>query len=151
MPEDVSPWFDTTDERCGYGQSGPVFFVLGWPPLTCVVAEGTAIYVRLTGPECSTVEPPPWFGRTEEELRACANSGLDEEASELQASVNGHDVANLDAYRTTSPLFTVTFPEDNVIDVDPGVANAVWRVLQLHHRPTAAGAIRDRLVGEGPR
>ena len=50
---------------------------------------------------------------------------LDEGPSELRASVNGQDVADLDAYRTTSPLFTLTFPEDNVDDVEPGVAHAV--------------------------
>ena len=27
MPEDINPNFDTTGERCGYGQSGPVFFL----------------------------------------------------------------------------------------------------------------------------
>jgi len=41
------------------------------------------------------------------------------------AVVNGQDVANLDAYRTASPLFTITYPQDNVFDVEPGVAHAV--------------------------
>ena len=29
LPEDINPWFDTTGERCGYGQSGPVSFSRG--------------------------------------------------------------------------------------------------------------------------
>ena len=29
MPEDVNPYFDSTGERCGYGQSGPVFILPG--------------------------------------------------------------------------------------------------------------------------
>jgi hypothetical protein len=45
--------------------------------------------------------------------------------TDYQARVNGQDVANLDAYRTASPLFTITYPQDNVFDVEPGVAHAV--------------------------
>ena len=74
--------------------------------------------------ECSTLEPPPFFGRSEDELRACATAWLDS-ATDYQASVNGQDVGDLDAYRSTSPLFTLTFPEDNVFGADPGVAQAV--------------------------
>src|SRR6266508_3967483 len=126
MPEDVNPMFEATGERCGYGQHGPVFFLPGpfeaGPPYRCVIAEGTAIYVPVAGAECSTVEPP--FGRTEEELRACATAALDE-VTDYQARVNGADVVELDAYRIGSPLFTVNFPETNFFGVEPGVAQAV--------------------------
>ena len=54
LPEDVHPAFGGTAERCGYGQHGPVFFL---PPsfgdaqfsVDCVVPEGTAIYVIVSG------------------------------------------------------------------------------------------------------
>jgi hypothetical protein len=70
LPEDINPWGDTTGERCGYGQSGPVFLLTPVEDeITCVVAEGTAIWVNVANTECATVEPPPFFGRTEEELR----------------------------------------------------------------------------------
>jgi hypothetical protein len=128
MPRDVSPNVNPTNERCGWGQSGPVFFLPGnfdgLPmDVTCVVAEGTAIYVTW-GAECSTVEPPPFFGRTEEELRDCAIAWVDQ-AEEVTAEVNGQEVPDLESYRTTSPLFTLTLPEDNVFGVEPGVAEAV--------------------------
>ena len=133
MPVDVSPSIDTTGERCGYGQSGPVFFLAGnFGPgsvegirRTCVIAEGTAIYVNVVGTECSTVEPPPFFGRTEDELRACANASLDRDVTEFEARINGQAVADLEAYRIGSPLFTLTFPENNLFGVEPGVAQAV--------------------------
>ena len=48
----------TGDERCGYGQSGPVFFMPGGPgvgvPLRCVVAEGIAILINVASAACST-------------------------------------------------------------------------------------------------
>jgi hypothetical protein len=127
LPADVSPMFDPTGERCGYGQSGPVFFWVGGDQaseVACVVAEGTAIYVNVVGTECSTIEPPPYFGRTEDELRACASALVDEHVTEAQARVNGEDV-DLDGYRTTSPMFTITYPENNIFGVEPGVAQAV--------------------------
>jgi hypothetical protein len=113
MPEDINPNYDTTGERCGYGQSGPVFFM-------------------------PTVEPPPVFGRTEEELRTCAGAALDE-ATDYQASVNGEDVADLDAYRTASPLFTMTFPADNIFGVEPGVAQSVSETYSLLIAPPPPG------------
>ena len=157
LPEDVSPGFDTTGERCGYGQSGPVFFLPGdWTgaeewEITCVVAEGTAIYVFVWGAGCSTAEPPPFFGRTEDELRECATTWADG-VSQLQVRINGQDVADPEAYRTASPLFTITFPEDNIIGAEPGVAQAVSEDYSLLIAPPPPGqyeiAISWRYAGD---
>jgi len=140
MPEDVNPMFEATGERCGYGQHGPVFFLPGpfeaGPPYRCVIAEGTAIYLPVAGAECSTVQPP--FGRTEEELRACATAALDE-VTDYQARVNGADVVELDAYRIGSPLFTVNFPETNFFGVEPGVAQAVSECYSFIIAPPPPG------------
>jgi hypothetical protein len=129
MPEAVNPGFDTTGERCGYGQFGPVFFLPGaFVPdafeRTCVVPEGTALYLGAGGSECSTVEPPPFFGRNEEELRACAKEGTDA-ILELSLTINGEEVPNLEDYRVVSPMFTMTFAEDNFFGVPAGAA---WSV-----------------------
>ena len=129
MPMEINPGFDTAGERCGYGQFGPVFFVPGaFVPdafeRTCVVPEGTALYVSAGGSECSTVEPPPFFGRNEAELRACATANTDE-IVELSLTINGEEVPDLDAYRTVSPMFTMTFGEDNFFGVPAGVALSV--------------------------
>ena len=131
MPADVNP---NPGQSCGYGQSGPVFFLqFGLGPeaagFTCVVAEGTAIYVSAGSVVCSTVEGfegGRFFGRSEDELRACTARELDESADgNQQYRVNGQEVADLDTYRIASPLFTITLPENNVLGVEPGVAQAV--------------------------
>lgn len=156
MPEDVNPNFDPTGERCGYGQSGPVFFLPAnfggeAATITCVVAEGTAIYASAAAAECSTVEPPPFFGRTEDELRACANATLDQ-ATDYQATVNGQEVADLETYRTPSPLFTFTFPEDNIFGVEPGPAQSVSVAYSFLIAPPPPGeyeiAVSTMYVGE---
>ncbi len=103
-----------------------------------MVAEGTAIYVFVAGTTCSTVEPPPYFGRNEDELRACASAGMDE-ITDFQATVNGQDVTDLEAYRTTSPMFTITFPKDNISGIEAGVAQAVSEAFSLIVAPPPPG------------
>jgi hypothetical protein len=143
MPEDVNPNFDTTGERCGYGQSGPVFFVpaqFGEPSsdVTCVVAEGTALYVTAAVVECSTVEPPPFFGRNEAELQACTSAIVDE-AEGFLATVNGQEVPDAASYRTITPMFSLTFPENNIFGTEPGVANAVAETFSFIIAPPLPG------------
>jgi hypothetical protein len=151
MPEAVNPNFDTTGERCGYGQSGPVFLLPGaWgdadePEITCVVSEGAAIYVQVAGATCSTVEPPPFFGRTEDVLRTCATAHAD--SIDVQIRVDGRDVADMDAYRTSSPLFTATFPENNILGVEPGVTQAVSEDYSIIIAPPSAGEYEIAYTG----
>jgi hypothetical protein len=52
------------------------------------------------------LEPPEFFGRTEDELRVCASAWVDT-VMKPHARVNGEEVADLDAYRSGSPLFTI--------------------------------------------
>ncbi len=164
MPQDISPYYDTTGERCGYQQSGPVFLLPGsftGTPVerTCVVPEGTAIFAWVAGEVCSTVDEPPFFGRTEEELRTCA-SGLFDEVTTVQATVNGHDVTDLDSYRTTTPMFAMTLSEDNIFGYQPGVADAVAESINFIIAPPPPGeyeitvsrnsAITTTLIVEAP-
>jgi hypothetical protein len=143
MPDEISPYTDTTGERCGYQQSGPVFILpgsfVGSVERTCVVAEGTAIFVFAGGGTCSTVEPPPYFGRTEDELRECVTTATHEEIAEASVSINGQEVSDLDAYWTTSPLFTITFPEDNIVGIEPGVGQAVSEAMSIIIAPPQPG------------
>lgn len=134
FPMEMSPSFDTTGERCGYGQSGPIFFLptnyTGGPvTITCVVPEGTAIFVPVFAVDCSTVEPPPFFGRNEEELRACAASFVDDNVRGLEARINGEVVPDLEDYRSGSSVFPLPFPTNHVFFEVPkevsGVALAV--------------------------
>jgi len=57
-------------------------------------------------------------------LGPCATANLDE-VTDVQARVNGNDVANLDSYRISSPPFNLTVPEGNMFGLEPGVAQAV--------------------------
>lgn len=144
FPADVSPWYDETGERCGYGQFGPVWILPGTflaeppDPLRCTVPEGVAILTGTVSAECSTVEPPPFFGRNEQELQACAAQWVDT-TGEQSIALDGEEVADLDQYRVTSPLFTMIFPEDNDWGVPAGVAEAVAEGYTLILKPLPVG------------
>ena len=79
--------------RCEDEQWGPMFFVpvsvgLLVGSVDCVVAEGKAIYVYVYGDFCASTVPPPYFGRNEEELRACV-AALPPKPPQLGSAVNG--------------------------------------------------------------
>ena len=121
FPASVNPATDPTGERCGYGQSGPVFFlapVFGASPQAtraCTVPAGVALLLPLFGTECSTDEPPPFFGRDEAELRACAAAEIEAFAPEatMGVSLNGATVPARGRYRVQTPPTVVALPPDD--------------------------------------
>ncbi len=62
-----------------------------------------------------------------------------DEITVFEARVNGQDVADLDAYRTTSPMFTVTLPADNIVGSKPGVGQVVSDSISFIIAPPPPG------------
>lgn len=129
IPAPTNPLFDETGELCGINQRGPVWFTapvagLGTITRNCTVPAGKALFFILLGNECSNVEPPPFFGATEAELRACAASGYEEFSAGATQSitVDGVSVQNVNRYRTQTPLFGYMLPPDNVYGLPAGPA-----------------------------
>ena len=147
IPAPVNPVTDPTGERCGLGQSGPVFFlapVMGEAPeasRTCVVPAGVAVLLPLFATECSTVEPPPYFGRDEAQLRACAAAEVDAFAPEdtMEVSLDGADVPNLGRFRVQTPPITVVFPPDNLYEIPPVVGTSLIDGYAVMFAPLSAG------------
>jgi hypothetical protein len=158
LPHDANPFSDETGARCGFGQSGPVFFLAGADhsvERSCVVSLGVHIFVPLAGSECSTVESPPFFGRDEAELRQCASDAVDMAESALdmtamQLTVDGHTIADLSSYRADTPLFTLWLPEGNDLGSDRTVADSVADGYQIMLSPLAEGAHEVVISLPGP-
>lgn len=137
LPVKVNPGLDVTGVTCGYGQSGPVFFIpRNFPP--CTVPAGVTLFVPIAGTACSTVEPPPYAGRDEMELRACAAAEVDRYTG-IVVRVDGQEVPDIEAYRASSPRFTMTLPEHNVLGVPAGMASAVADGYQVMVAPLTVG------------
>jgi hypothetical protein len=89
----------------------------------CAVRSGTRILVTAYSSECSTIEAPPYFGRNDRELRACArnaNAGY----TEVSVAVDGKPVA---LSETDSGLIRADLPADNVFGVP---AQRIYSVAQ---------------------
>jgi len=136
LPTDVNP--SETNQGCGYGQAGPVYFLpIGADNIHCVVAEGTAIYVTAEYAWCSTIEPAPAFGRNEEELQACAS--LDNTGITSHLTINGHDAGDTGRYRLATAAFPITLSEGNLNLAQPGVALAVAETTNFIIAPPPPG------------
>ena len=129
IPAPTNPLFDETGALCGTNQSGPVWFLapVAHPGVTtraCTVPAGKGIFVLGLGNECSNIEPPPFFGATEADLRACAAEGLEAFFGDAtqSISVDGIEVSDLGRYRTQTPLFSYSLPPDNVYGLPPATA-----------------------------
>jgi hypothetical protein len=119
IPAPVNPGLDETGANCGQGQSGPVWFLWStWGGTAtrddCVIPPGKAILFSPLPVECSVLEPEPFHGENEAELRACARDAMDL-ATVVEVSVDGVPVTDLrNNYRFESPLFTFTLPDNNL-------------------------------------
>jgi hypothetical protein len=142
LPASAHPLFDSA--ACDAGQSGQVWYLGGAFTGTattrqCAVPAGKAILFPIANVECSTIEPPPFYGANEDELRACA-AAFQDTATGLVATIDGQELQNLDRYRVQSPLFPISLPADNIFGL-PGpvsgesVSDGVWLLLA----PLAAG------------
>lgn len=138
LPTDVNP--SMTNQGCGYGQAGPVYFLpIGADNIHCVVAEGTAIYVTAEYAWCSTIEPAPAFGRNEEELQACTRELVDNAGMTSHVTINGHDVGDTGQYRLATAAFPITLSEGNLNLAQPGVALAVAETSNFIIAPPPPG------------
>ena len=153
LPMAINPGADPTGERCGYGQAGPVFFLVQSheeaTERTCTVPAGTALLLPLLDASCTTVEPPPFFGRDEAELRACTEA-LFTPRAELTAVIDGVAIPDLERYRVQSEPFTVVLPEDNVLEVEPAVIAGVMEGYWLLLAPLPPGEHELRFGGGVP-
>lgn len=122
LPMDQNPLVGATGTECAFELNGNVAVVVVDPlspePIECEVPAGTTLFLDILSAECSTLEEPPFYGGNEEELRACAQAFI---LHDLEATIDGVAIQNIEAYIHTSPLFEFTLPADNILEVEAGL------------------------------
>lgn len=135
IPQDSSPAVDETGENCATNQNGPVWFLAGTTggsaERTCVVPAGVAILFPVINSMCDYASYPTV--KTETDLLACARADNDQ-AINLQASIDGTSLQNLEKYRIQSPLSNITYPENNIFGASSGstkmISDGFWVFLE---------------------
>ena len=152
VPVPQNPAFDQTGALCATAQQGPVWFLPGsvFPTVdrTCDVPAGKALFMVVIANECSSLEPPPFFGTTEPALQACATEGFDTffEGWEFGVTIDGRAVEGLDGYRSVSPAVPVTLPAENIWGVTGGSGVAAGDGLFLMLAPMSVGSHRIEIT-----
>ncbi len=140
IPENENPLTGGTGTNCVYQRIGNVGLVAADPlsasTIPCEVRTGMILFLDILSAECSTVEEEPFYGVNEEGLRACAEGFT---ITDLQASIDGSNVKNLDQYIHTSPLFEFTLPEDNILYTEELSGQSVSNGAHLILAPLSPG------------
>jgi hypothetical protein len=154
LPMDVNPSFDSSGERCHFGQSGPVFFLASGPnsvERSCTVPEGVAVFIPLAHSQCSTTDVAPYYGRDAEELATCAAQDADASgATGITLSINGEMVTDLEPFRAATPPFSQVVGMDNMYGLPAGVSLAVGDGYQLILMPPPPGEYEIVFAWPGP-
>jgi hypothetical protein len=112
------------------------------------IRPGASLFVPVLNSECSVLEPDPFHGDDEAEMRACANGHIDH-TSGLIAVIDGVPVQDLAAYRVESPLFEFgPLPTDNVLGAPAGTTSlAVDAGVYLMLAPLRPGSHTIHVAG----
>lgn len=94
----------------------------------CRIKVGTPLFLPVVSAECSSAEPEPYFGATEEEQRACAIEIFDDQTIlAIRMSLDGRREVDMHRarFRTVSPQGHTVFPPDPIFDAESGPATFV--------------------------
>jgi hypothetical protein len=162
IPAATNPVLDETGANCAEGQSGPVWFLAGsffsaTFERACTVPPDKAPFFPIVNAafgaavfDCEPTQPGVPCNITV--LRAAAAASMDPVT--IEASIDGVPVRHLRDFRVQSPVFSVTLPEGNVVEVPSGtyapmVSDGYWLMLA----PLSAGAhtihFKNKITG-GP-
>lgn len=145
IPEATNPNLDTTGQFCGEGQAGPVWFLggsFGNDPVdrTCTVPAGKLLFFPIVTSlfgsgvfDCDPTVPNVLCNLAE--LRQSADAALADVSLQLVIDGAAVPVRTLHRQRVTSPVLTLTYPEDNVVGepagtYSPQVADGYWVMLR---------------------
>ncbi len=140
IPTSINPATDNTGANCAQNQAGPVWFLAGSTTgkaeRICTIPSGKAILFPILDGECSYAEYPKL--KTESALRTCAvstNNGV----THIEAIIDGISLSNQQMPRIQSPLFSFTFPENNLFGASAGPSQSVADGYYVFLKPLSIG------------
>jgi hypothetical protein len=123
LPPENNSFLLNGDLCMSAGRKGKILMGVHSPfePTVCTVKPGTPVFFSTYSSECSTVEPPPFFGATEADQQACAIEALASFIPDaILVSVDGADPVDIIApeFLGVSSQRTALIPADSILDTD---------------------------------
>jgi hypothetical protein len=152
IPKKKNPSLDETGKYCSMNQNDKnVWFLTGTfgniVPVKrkCTIPAGKAIFFPILEKEDSLEEDSDL--KTELELIKRSRDATNR-VVHMEATIDGEKIDQLDSYRVQSEVFNLTFPEDNVYDVRPGLTRSVCDGYWLFIKPLQIGKHHIYFKGE---
>jgi hypothetical protein len=152
IPKKKNPAIDETGENCSMNQNNEnVWFLTGTfgniVPVNrkCTIPAGKAIFFPILEKEDSFQEDLDL--KTEEELKKRSRDATNR-LVHMEATIDGEKVDGLENYRVQSEVFDLTFPENNVYKIRPGLTRSVCDGYWLFIKPLQAGKHHIYFKGE---
>lgn len=140
MPQQINAATDPTGSHCAQNQNGPVWFLAGTAgglaERTCTVPATKAILFPIVNSECSYLDTPT--AKSIPDLVSCAKQDPNR-AINLQVTLDGRNLQQLNKYRITSPPFNVTFVPNNLFGYHPGSTQTVADGFYVFLQPLSPG------------
>jgi hypothetical protein len=143
IPKKKNPALDETGKYCSMNQNNEnVWFLtgtfgnIGPVKRKCTIPAGKAIFLPILEKEDSFREDRDL--KTEEELKKRSRDATNR-LIHMEAAIDGEKIDRLENYRVQSEVFDLTFPEDNVYDIRPGLTRSVCDGYWLFIKPLQAG------------
>ena len=127
--------------------AGP-FNASGAVDRTCNVSAGTMLLIPVINVECSNLEDPPFFGATPAERAECVEAD-DFVFDDLEVTVDGEIVADLERYAVISPDFAFTGVPGNPAGVE-GAGFSTSRGVYVMLTPLPPGSHTVTFSGTFP-
>jgi pterin-4a-carbinolamine dehydratase len=142
------PAYDYTGKICSQKQSEPVWFLVGtfgYPVIReCTIPLGTAILFPVLNIVCSYAEYPNFT--TKEQLKECT-SRIQNQTTDINVYIDRIKLVDINKYRIQSSLFNLTLPQDNVINVNPQVTQAISEGYWIFLKPLNIGKHEIKFTG----
>lgn len=169
IPPEDNPLLDSTGEKCQEGNMGNIFFLVGTlggsaVVRECTISEGQEIFFPIINQIC--IDKPGGFGEPPRDFDppiggpgSCQeqNESFIDQASDLEVTIDGVSIENLQDFRVQSYPFPLKAQEDNLLGalgVPPGtyiaISDGYWIVVESlpegEHTIHFAGQVGDELT-----
>jgi hypothetical protein len=152
IPKDTNPALDITGRHCAVNQKNEkVWFLTGTfgniVPIKrkCNIPVGKAVFFPVLVKEDSLAEDIDL--KTDDDLVKRSRDATDE-LLYISASIDNKKIEDLENYRIQSEVFDLSFPNDNVYGVKPGLTRSVCDGFWLFIKPLEAGKHYIHFKGE---